>query len=83
MSSKDTQSPDQQPPAPTASDVANAIAGIVKLLSTLPPPMQLRALGGAATALGVDKESRGSSRNSTSNSNARQPPNNQQRGGRS
>ncbi len=52
-------------PAPTAKDVAEAISKVVGVLSHLPPQLQLRALGGAATALGVDKESRSRTTTST------------------
>lgn len=67
---KDSNSNAQQPPAnevpsTTTSDVANASAAIVKLISGFPPAMQLRALTSAAAVLGVDKEQRGGTRGNT------------------
>lgn len=59
-----TQQP-EAPTPPTAQDVAKATGEIVKILLPLPPAFQLRALGAAATTLGVDKESRSRTNNTT------------------
>lgn len=67
----------EAPKPPDARDVAEAISKVVGILSHLPPALQLRALGGAATALGVDKESR--TRTSTSAQQQRGNTNQQNR----
>jgi hypothetical protein len=87
MSTKSNETPSsasaaESPPPPTAKDVASAIAKIVEVIGHLPPPLQLRALGGAATALGVDKDTRSRSTTTTqqrSNNNNTQQRGNQQR----
>ncbi len=88
MSREDTKSsnngaaPSEAPPPATAKDVALAISKIVEVIGHLPPPLQLRALGGAATALGVDSSSRNrSSATQQRSTNTNTNNNSQQRGG--
>ncbi len=68
-------------PAPSARDVVQATSTIVNAIEHLPPPLQVRALIAAGTALGLQLVTRGNEQPRQQQQRPPQQPNNGQRSG--